>query len=557
VSLEREAAFYEGKVVVRVEDARGTREAAEMTLRVVPGWKKSAQGQRVGVMHMEITREEDLFFLYTLQVSEEDFHTLKAEQSLLVDFAGFPPKFVELLENCRVQRDKDLHGGKFIAVLDLTELPVFKIVEANHFKQLTHLALRFQPGNDASVKSYLAGRLRDAQAEGREQQASIKELEEGIQVRDTTNSQLEEKVAKLELELSKCTEKLQSEFAEALSKQKENSLKLLSQTQNAAAEQARKQQEHSDRRISELEGQLSALQTEHRALYEEKASSESMQQQFRIKLESLEKFSTENMRELETLRTANKELDGAMYDLDRKLSEQQLTIATQKQQIEDKDDALNTTRVNLEQANKRVAALEDKMNHYKASVSKLQRKLELSIKEINKGNHVIENFNLELRELKDKYKRRGLSLKQQERFVDEKLDELQEATNTMAKLREQLENEKSQVANLKSALQNSKDKLEECNKMLEENQNVITFLHKEINDAQIGGRFSSIAPALHPSLTNFDFSSPVLQSSGNHQFRSTEASPSSPSSRANPANHAMDSESVNPNSNPNPAVFVQ
>lgn len=132
------------------------------------------QGTAQSILHMEITSERDAFFLYTLQVSEEDFHDLKRDQSLLVDFASFPAKFVELLELCRGVNEAAKHntggaenrcpnerpaaGLKFFAVLAVADgNPVFKVVEANQFKQLTHLSLRFQPGTDETIKMYLSG----------------------------------------------------------------------------------------------------------------------------------------------------------------------------------------------------------------------------------------------------------------------------------------------------------------------------------------------------------------------------------------------------------------
>lgn len=37
---------------------------------------------------------------------------------------------------------------------------LFSVVETNPFKELTHLSLKFRVGNDASIKTYLAARLR-------------------------------------------------------------------------------------------------------------------------------------------------------------------------------------------------------------------------------------------------------------------------------------------------------------------------------------------------------------------------------------------------------------
>jgi spindle assembly abnormal protein 6 len=52
---------------------------------------------------MELTDEQDPIFLYQLSCSEQDFHILKAEQQLLVDFQAFPQSFVELLNFCSSQ----------------------------------------------------------------------------------------------------------------------------------------------------------------------------------------------------------------------------------------------------------------------------------------------------------------------------------------------------------------------------------------------------------------------------------------------------------------------
>ena len=52
------------------------------------------------VLRIYISSELDLSFLHTLEVSEEDFQSLKNEQGILVDFASFPGKIIGLLEKC-------------------------------------------------------------------------------------------------------------------------------------------------------------------------------------------------------------------------------------------------------------------------------------------------------------------------------------------------------------------------------------------------------------------------------------------------------------------------
>jgi hypothetical protein len=52
------------------------------------------------VLRIHISSEEDPFFLHTLEVSEEEFQALKAEQGILVDFGHFSGKIITLLEKC-------------------------------------------------------------------------------------------------------------------------------------------------------------------------------------------------------------------------------------------------------------------------------------------------------------------------------------------------------------------------------------------------------------------------------------------------------------------------
>ena len=52
------------------------------------------------VLRIECTNELDPYFLYFMEIAEDDFHALKSDQSLRVNFLQFPGKFVELLRRC-------------------------------------------------------------------------------------------------------------------------------------------------------------------------------------------------------------------------------------------------------------------------------------------------------------------------------------------------------------------------------------------------------------------------------------------------------------------------
>ena len=147
------------------------------------------------------------------QVGEDDYHQLKHDQRLRVDFKSFPRQFIELLESCATADPESFseqasviggglrfgqNQGVFLARLETTSSPVgssstnsypghsisshcsqsqaaaaaaasacstFSLVETNYFKELTHLSLKLRAGNDAAVKAYLAARLRQLRGE--------------------------------------------------------------------------------------------------------------------------------------------------------------------------------------------------------------------------------------------------------------------------------------------------------------------------------------------------------------------------------------------------------
>lgn len=120
-----------------------------------------------------MTDENDPYFLYVLDVGEQDFHHLKRDQSLLVEFLVFPSKLIELIELClnsnenhteslsntsNSQNSSEYSSSIFTANLDMTG-GALTIVELNKFKQLTHISLQLRLGNDAAIKGYLSSRL--------------------------------------------------------------------------------------------------------------------------------------------------------------------------------------------------------------------------------------------------------------------------------------------------------------------------------------------------------------------------------------------------------------
>ena len=194
--LQRDRPVFEGEVPVLVQ--RDDREDTHVPLyaRVIWGTRKLAGQQPQRLLRVEVTDEVDPFFLYSLEVTEEEFHELKQDQvrrrcvaalrasapkprvalpsrasprcmpspwlicptstlpprsrlapkCIRVDFPEFPEKFVELLRLCIAAGSE--RTAKFRAVLQCgpssaaSPRSCLQIVEANNFKDLLHLRLR-------------------------------------------------------------------------------------------------------------------------------------------------------------------------------------------------------------------------------------------------------------------------------------------------------------------------------------------------------------------------------------------------------------------------------
>ena len=117
------------------------------------------------MLTVELTDPEDPYFVYQMDCSEQDYHILKNEQQIMVDFQQFPNQFVELLNFCQSADQSEFQQqNAFVCVFEvgLSGEAIFKIVQQNQFKASDHLKLIFKKGNDENIKKYLAGKLKEA-----------------------------------------------------------------------------------------------------------------------------------------------------------------------------------------------------------------------------------------------------------------------------------------------------------------------------------------------------------------------------------------------------------
>jgi spindle assembly abnormal protein 6 len=138
---------------------------------------------------LNITDNNDPLFLYLLEITESEFHTIKQEQSLLIEFQQFPNKFYEMLEmssifpnnnnnninnmnnnsklddiniNLNLNLNKTIIGN-YVCILHHTNPTdaLLIIQEITQFRQLNHLILKVKSANDTILKKYLSDLVKD------------------------------------------------------------------------------------------------------------------------------------------------------------------------------------------------------------------------------------------------------------------------------------------------------------------------------------------------------------------------------------------------------------
>ena len=97
---------------------------------------------------------DDFFFLFTCIINENEFHQIKNDQQLTIDYQSFSSVLIELLNECHLEESRD-HPSKRLELSIETLRSTLSIVEPRRIRNITELKLFFTPADDAQQKAYL------------------------------------------------------------------------------------------------------------------------------------------------------------------------------------------------------------------------------------------------------------------------------------------------------------------------------------------------------------------------------------------------------------------
>ncbi|XP_061095155.1 spindle assembly abnormal protein 6 homolog isoform X2 [Conger conger] len=442
---------------------------------------------------VRLTDDTDPYFLYNLAISEEDFQSLKVQQGLLVDFSAFPQKFIDLLNQCISEQDKDyprflLQLSSPSSVLDHSPASL-NVIETNAFKHLTHLSLKLLHGTDLEIKKYLAICLSCVKEEKRLLEQKFKRTEEDLTRQlSYTQQTLAEKsrdLDRLRSEWTTQTSALSNQHCQELTSEREKALELQTALQQQSEQLRREVESAHLQNTQQLQSRLAELEASSRELTEKKYKNDSTIRELKAKLAGLEEEAHRAKQQVLSLRRENGTLDSECHEKERLLNQLQTRVAVLEQEIKDKDQLVRSTKELLEATQQQKTSVEGSAENKQVHIGKLEATVKSLSEELIKANGIIKKLQGETKALVGKMKVKNSVTVSQEKVLQETSERLRREEKELQDTRHQLRKREEEVAKLQEQLEATVLKLDESREVLKTNENVITWLNKQLNENQL------------------------------------------------------------------------
>uniref|UniRef100_A0A8B9HN11 Spindle assembly abnormal protein 6 homolog n=1 Tax=Astyanax mexicanus TaxID=7994 RepID=A0A8B9HN11_ASTMX len=449
---------------------------------------------------VRLTDDADLYFLYNLVISEEDFQSLKVQQGLLIDFTSFPQKFIDLLDQCISEQDRE--NPRFLLQLSSTSSALnhspanLNIVETNAFKHLTHLSLKLLPGSDVEVKKYLATCLATVKEEKEQLHQRLGKTEEDLSRQlnyaQQTLSEKSRELDKLRSEWTSQTTSLSSRHTQDLSAEREKALEIQTRLQQQNDQLRRELESAHQRSTQQLQTRLSELEASNRDLTEKKYKSDSTIRDLKAKVLGLEEESQRAKQQVISLRRENGTLDTECHDKERLINQLQTRVAVLEQEIKDKDQLVLRTKEVLEATQQQKNSVEETSENKQHQIGKLEATVKSLSEELIKANGIIKKLQGDLKALVGKIKVKNTVTVSQEKVLQETTEKLQREQRELQETQQKLRLREEEVSKLREQLEATVQKLDESREVLKTNENVITWLNKQLNENQLSRKQEAV-----------------------------------------------------------------
>ena len=444
-----------------------------MTITIISSGIKQQKVQ------IQITSPHDPLILYMLDITEVEFHQIKKEQSLLIDFQNFPSFLNQMLDLCNEDELK-----KYTCILHKTSIyeALLVIQERTDFRELNHLILRVNQANDTIVKKFLGALSLEFKSKYEDTLNNFNNLSVNVDDLNKENADLKELILKNMQEQKNLEDNLLNEKNNEINQIKEN---LFQESKNKIEEMEKEK----NLKINDLENKISSLQKSIEEITKEKQELEDNKMKLELNYKDLEGKNAISNTEINVykedilkLREDNSNLNQKSFKQEKEITELTFKLQNAEKQLEEKNKGGENLNQLVDTLSKQRESNEDNIKSLKAANLKLEDKLQTSINEINKGNEIIQKLQEEIKSIKSKYKSAKQALSSQEQLTHEKEMQIEDQLRLIDDAKRESDLKDKEISALKNQLSGYSIKISENEKLIEDNKQMIMYLNKTKND---------------------------------------------------------------------------
>ncbi|XP_054155534.1 spindle assembly abnormal protein 6 homolog [Oppia nitens] len=363
----------------------------------------------------------DPFFLYMIAIDEQLFIKIKSTENLLIDFAMFPKTLINLFETCFDEQNKD--NPRFMLTINQMnkDFVILDIIEKNVFKNLVHLSLRISAANQEFIKTSFTNSYRNLKHENQRLESSLQSIE--LKLNDLNLS----KTRDLEL----IDREYKSQMTELELKYKKEI-----EIQRDQINELTEKDIHNRELMDELRNELAA-----------------------------------NMEAMRRDQQRDAEKDMQMID------DMNQKVRSLEQQVSQLRDALDTERHDTQRYKQMMDEKQELFDEMNANNNSLT--LDLS-----KANEIIRKLQTELQTTHQKLQLLNKVTSKQEEVVDHHQTAVQKIESELKQCSQQLKIKDKEHQTLRKDFEALKSKCIETENQLNANENIVTYLNKQLSELQ-------------------------------------------------------------------------
>ncbi len=320
-----------------------------------------------------------------------------------------------------------------------------RFVKNDTFREIPMFSLNVRPGNDRSIKQFLANEISRLKSENAQFYNSNNMLSEDNKRKGEELQKLTEKINEMKLIYQNRFNEMKNEHTNALSELNYNISKEKESIFKDSEVQRRVIEEEYKKQIKELNQKIDELTVENKQLREKNLSLEN---------------------ENHTLSQSQ------IQDLDKN----QLQVLTLTQKVKDKEDMIQQLQTSLDDTKDRCRDLEKMTSSFEYEIQKVKDKYEEQSRQLQKANEIIVKLDATMRMNKQQFKEYKGKLIEREQ-VSKKLND--KISKLEAKLRSSKEKYMQQLNELSQVNSEQESHIEQLNQQIEQLEQQKTNLNSE------------------------------------------------------------------------------